>query len=55
MCRLELLRLADAAGAAGEGTFAYGALYQMERDRAAAAEAALPGTWRAADHGPLAG
>jgi CHAD domain-containing protein len=55
MCRLEILRLSRAARSAGEDTFAYGALHQVERDRAAAVEAALPHAWRRADRGPLAG
>ncbi len=55
MSRLEIVRIADRAWSAGEDTFAYGAMHQLERDRAAAAEDALPKTWRAADRGPLTG
>jgi CHAD domain-containing protein len=55
MCRLEILRLADAARAEGEDTFGYGALHQLERDLAAAVEDSVRDTWRAADRGPLAG
>ena len=46
---------ASDAREAGEDTFAYGALYQLERDRAAAAERQLPKDWPKADRGRLAG
>lgn len=55
MCRERIQRLADEARRAGEDTFAYGALYQMERERARAVEAAVPKAWRRTDRGPLAG
>ena len=55
MCRAAIRHLADAAGRAGEDTFPYGALHQMERQRAGAVEAALPKAWRRTDRGPLAG
>ncbi len=55
ICREAIRRLADAARQAGEDTFPYGALHQMERERAGAVEAALPKAWRRTDRGPLAG
>ncbi|WP_329187901.1 CYTH and CHAD domain-containing protein [Actinacidiphila glaucinigra] len=55
ICRDAVLRFASDAREAGEDTFAYGALYQLERDRAAAAERQLPKAWPKADRGRLAG
>ncbi|MDX2707134.1 CYTH and CHAD domain-containing protein [Streptomyces sp. PA03-6a] len=55
ICRDAVLRLASDAREAGEDTFAYGVLYQLERDRAAAAERQLPQEWPRADGGTLAG
>ncbi|WP_329317717.1 CYTH and CHAD domain-containing protein [Streptomyces sp. NBC_01262] len=55
IARDAVVRLADEARAAGEDTFAYGALAQLERGLAARAEAAVPGAWREADQGELAG
>jgi CHAD domain-containing protein len=55
IARDAVVRLADEAREAGEDTFAYGALAQLERALAAAAEADVPATWRRADHGELAG
>jgi CHAD domain-containing protein len=55
MCRAALTRIARQAHAAGEDTFAYGALYQLERDRATEVEEVLPAAWRRADRGRLAG
>jgi CHAD domain-containing protein len=55
MCRAALMRIARQAHAAGEDTFAYGALYQLEHDRAAEVEDALPTAWRRADRGKLSG
>ncbi|MFE0625755.1 CHAD domain-containing protein [Streptomyces sp. NPDC058864] len=55
ICRDAVLRLASDAREAGEDTFAYGVLYQLERDRAAAAERQLPEDWPRADRGKLAG
>ncbi|MCQ4081916.1 CYTH and CHAD domain-containing protein [Streptomyces sp. RB6PN25] len=55
MCRAALVRIAREAHAAGEDTFAYGALHQLERDRAAEVEETLPAAWRRADRGRLAG
>ncbi len=55
MSREAIVRRAQQARAAGRDTFGYGVMFQVERDRAAAAEAALPAVWRRADRGPLAG
>ncbi|WP_431949256.1 CHAD domain-containing protein [Actinacidiphila sp. bgisy167] len=55
ICREALLRLADDARAAGEDTFPYGVLYQLERERADTVERQLPKEWPAADRGRLAG
>ncbi|WP_269854014.1 CYTH and CHAD domain-containing protein [Streptomyces sp. RPT161] len=55
MCRAAIRRLADTARRADEDTFPYGALHQMERERAGAVEAALPKAWGETDRGPLAG
>lgn len=55
IARDAVVRLADEARAAGEDTFAYGALAQLERGLAAAAEADVPKAWRKADKGKLAG
>ncbi|WP_431963881.1 CHAD domain-containing protein [Actinacidiphila sp. bgisy160] len=55
ICREAVLRLASDARGAGEDTFPYGALYQLERDRAAAVERRLPKDWPRADRGKLAG
>ncbi|MEU6093551.1 CYTH and CHAD domain-containing protein [Streptomyces sp. NPDC047079] len=46
MARDALLELSARAHAAGESTFTYGVLYGRQEQRAAAAEAALPQTWR---------
>jgi len=45
MTREALRELAALAHAAGESSFTYGVLYGREEQRAAEAEAALPGTW----------
>ncbi|MET8095350.1 CYTH and CHAD domain-containing protein [Streptomyces sp. NPDC005236] len=45
MTRDALRELAALAHAAGESSFTYGVLYGREEQRAAAAEAALPGAW----------
>ncbi|MFF3888944.1 CHAD domain-containing protein [Streptomyces sp. NPDC001914] len=45
MTREALRELAALAHAAGESSFTYGVLYGREEQRAAAAEAALPGAW----------
>lgn len=55
MCRAALIRIAQEAHAVGEDTFAYGALHQLERYRAAEVEDALPAAWHRADRGKLAG
>ncbi|MEU4093590.1 CYTH and CHAD domain-containing protein [Streptomyces sp. NPDC026673] len=55
ICRDAVLRLASDAREAGEDTFPYGVLYQLERDAAAAAENELPKAWPASDRGKLAG
>lgn len=47
MTREALRELAGQAHAAGESAFTYGVLYGREEQRAAAAEAALPGAWEA--------
>ncbi|WP_369246563.1 CHAD domain-containing protein [Streptomyces sp. R41] len=47
MARDALLALSAQAYAAGESSFTYGVLYGREEQRAAAAEAALPGAWEA--------
>lgn len=47
MTREALRDLAGQAHAAGESSFTYGVLYGREEQRAAAAEAALPGVWEA--------
>ncbi|WP_405917137.1 CHAD domain-containing protein [Streptomyces sp. NBC_00728] len=47
MTREALRELAALAHAAGESSFTYGVLYGREEQRAAAAEAALPGAWEA--------
>ncbi|WP_406477824.1 CHAD domain-containing protein [Streptomyces sp. NBC_01615] len=47
MTREALRELAGQAHAAGESAFTYGVLYGREEQRAAAAEAALPGAWDA--------
>ncbi|MGW0968472.1 CYTH and CHAD domain-containing protein [Streptomyces sp. NPDC002516] len=47
MIRDALRELAALAHAAGESSFTYGVLYGREEQRAAAAEAALPGAWEA--------
>ncbi|MFD7817260.1 CHAD domain-containing protein [Streptomyces sp. NPDC059785] len=46
MARESLRELADQAHAAGESTFTFGVLYGREEQRAAVAEAGLPGTWK---------
>ncbi|MDX3353236.1 CYTH and CHAD domain-containing protein [Streptomyces sp. ME01-24h] len=55
ICRDAVLRLADDARAAGEDTFAYGVLFQLERDRAGVAERELPDVWPKANRGKLSG
>ncbi|MGW3241706.1 CYTH and CHAD domain-containing protein [Streptomyces sp. NPDC001070] len=55
ICRDAVARLASDAREAGEDTFAYGVLYQLERDRAAAVENELPKAWPKSDRGKLAG
>lgn len=45
MTREALRELAGQAHGAGESSFTYGVLYGREEQRAAAAEAALPGEW----------
>ncbi|MEU0436619.1 CYTH and CHAD domain-containing protein [Streptomyces sp. NPDC006290] len=47
MTREALRELSALAHAAGESSFTYGVLYGREEQRAAAAEAALPGAWEA--------
>lgn len=54
MARAAVTRLADEARAEGEDTFAFGAIYQMERFCAAALETALPKVWARADRGRFA-
>ncbi|MFF7211524.1 CHAD domain-containing protein [Streptomyces sp. NPDC008238] len=55
ICRDAVLRLTSDAREAGEDTFAYGVLYQLERDLAATAERQLPEEWPKADRGKLSG
>ncbi|MEU6342835.1 CYTH and CHAD domain-containing protein [Streptomyces sp. NPDC046977] len=55
ICRDAVARLAGDARTAGEDTFPYGVMFQVERDLADAAEDALPKAWDKADRGSLAG
>ncbi|MDX3234822.1 CYTH and CHAD domain-containing protein [Streptomyces sp. ME03-5709C] len=55
ICRDAVLRLADDARTAGEDTFGYGVLFQLERERAGVAERELPDVWAKANRGKLAG